>query len=315
MLDLVIIGGSAVGCAAAVYAARRKLNFRLITENIGGEVALSGETNNWPGLISVQGVDLAEKFAEHARSYGVELEVGWYVTDIEPKGNYQIVHAKREGGETISLETKTVIIGTGIHPRKLGVPGEDRLERKGITSCTVCDGPLYKKKVTATIGAGNSALESALMMAGIAEKVYLLTKYADSPETQGGFPKGDLILIEKVKELKNVEILYEVKTTEIAGETKVESLKYQDAAGAQHEIALNAVMIHVGMIPNSQFASRLEKNGQGEIMVDKLCHTNVPGIFAAGDVTDTPHKQIAIAAGMGVTAALEAINHVNLWRE
>lgn len=313
MLDLVIIGGSAVGCSAAVYAARRKLNFRVITDNIGGEVALSGETNNWPGIISIQGVDLAEKFSEHAKSYGVELETGWRVNDIVPTKNYHIVHAEKSDGTKLALETKTVIIGTGIHPKRLNVPGEDRLDRKGVTSCTVCDGPLYKKKITATVGAGNSALESALMMAGIAEKVYLLTKFPNTPETQGGFPKGDRILIEKVKELPNVEIIYETKATEIAGETKVEWLKFLDVNGAEQITAVQAVMVHVGVIPNSGFATALKRNALGEIIIDKLCHTNVPGIFAAGDVTDISHKQIAIATGHGVTAALEAIGYINTW--
>lgn len=314
MLDLVIIGGAAVGCSAAVYAARRKLDFRVITDNIGGEVALSGETNNWPGIISIQGVDLAENFAKHAKSYGVNIEEGWRVTNIAPTKNYHIVKAEKSDGEKLELETKTVIIGTGIHPRRLGVPGEDRLDRKGLTSCTVCDGPLYKKKITATIGAGNSAIESALMMSGIAEKVYLLTKYPNTPDTQGGFPKGDLILVEKVKQLANVEIIYEAKTTEILGESKVEGVKYVDAAGAEQRIAVHGVMVHVGTIPNSQFAGELKKNAAGEIIVDQLCHTSVPGIFAAGDVTNIPHKQIAIATGTGVIAALEAIGYVNMWR-
>ncbi|MDO8626168.1 MAG: FAD-dependent oxidoreductase [Candidatus Magasanikbacteria bacterium] len=314
MLDLVIIGGAAVGCSAAIYAARRKLNFRLITENIGGEVALSGETNNWPGIISIDGFDLAQKFAEHAKSYDVNIEEGWRVTDIVPTKNYHVVRAEKSNGEAVALETKTVIIGTGIHPKRLGVPGEDKLDRKGVTYCTVCDGPLYKKKITATIGAGNSALESALMMGSLAEKEYLLTKFKNTPEFQGGFPKGDAILIEKVKALNNIEIIYEADTTEIVGDTKVEALKYKTAAGENKTIVVQGVMVHIGMIPNSQFASKLKKNSLGEIVTDQLCHTSVPGIFAAGDVTNIPHKQIAIAAGTGVVAALEAIGYVNTWK-
>lgn len=315
MLDLIIIGGAAVGCSSAIYAARRKLNFRMLTDNIGGEVALSGETNNWPGIISIDGFDLAQNFAKHAKSYGVDIEEGWRVTDIEPVKKHHIVRAEKADGTKLELETKTVIIGTGIHPRRLGVPGEEKLDRKGVTYCTVCDGPLYKNKITATIGSGNAGLESALMMSGLAKKVYLISKYKNTPEFQGGFPKGDLILVEKVKELKNVEIIYEADTTEIVGDTKVEGLKYKTKTGEIKQIEVEGIMVHIGMIPNSQFATRLTKNKLGEIITDKLCHTNLPGIFAAGDVTDVPHKQIAIAAGTGVIAALEAISYVNMWSE
>ncbi|MSU75743.1 MAG: pyridine nucleotide-disulfide oxidoreductase [Candidatus Magasanikbacteria bacterium] len=314
MFDLIIIGGAAVGCSAAVYAARRKLNFKVVTDNIGGEVALSGETNNWPGTQTIDGYELSQAFYKHAQSYGVEFDEGWIVGEIVPTKNYHVVKAKNASGEEKTYETKTVIIGTGIHPKKLGISGEMKLDRKGITSCTVCDGPLFKNKDTVTIGAGNSGLESALMMAGIAKNVYVLTKFANTPETQGGFPKGDKILIDKLKEIKNVKIIYEAKITEIVGETKVEGVKYTDANGKEQALAVQGAMVHIGMIPNSGFATILKKNKQGEIVVDKLCHTNVPGIFAAGDVTDINHKQIVIAAGQGVTAALEAIGYINLWK-
>lgn len=314
MYDLIIIGGSAVGCTAAIYAARRKLNFKVITGNIGGEVALSGETNNWPGILSIDGFDLAQKFYEHAKSYGVEFEEGWFVSEIKPVKKHHVVTAKNAIGEERTYETKTVIIGSGIHPRRLGVPGEDMFDRKGVTYCTVCDGPLYKGKDTVTIGAGNSALESALMMAGIAKQVYVLTKYPNTPEKQFGFPKGDKILIDKLLELKNVTILYEAITTKIVGEKSATGITYTDEKG-EHSLAIQGVMVHIGMIPNSQFATNLTQNKAGEIVVDKLCHTNIPGIFAAGDVTNIDHKQIVIAAGQGSTAALEAIAYINLWKE
>lgn len=315
MYDLIIIGGAAVGCSAAVYAARRGLNFKVVTDNIGGEVALSGVVNNWPGIIDIQGYELAQKFAEHAKSYGVQFDEGWMVTSIAPVGKHHVVTAKNAVGKETTYETKAVIVGTGIHPRHLGVPGEETLLHKGLTYCTVCDGPLYKNKTTVTIGAGNSALESALMMARIAKKVYVLTKFADTPETQGGFPKGERILIEKLKQEQNVEIIYSAMTTEIVGTVKVTGLNYTDATGKPQTIAVDGVMVHVGMIPNSQFATILDKNKQGEIIADTRCRTNVPGIFAAGDVTDIPYKQIGIAAGQGIVAALSAIEYINLWTE
>lgn len=315
MFDLIIIGGAAVGCSAAIYAKRRELNFKFITQNIGGEVALSGVVNNWPGIVDIQGFELAQKFAEHVRSYGVNIEEGWTVENIIPTKNYHVVVARNPTGEIIQLETKTVIIGTGIHPRRLGIPGEDRLDHKGVTYCTVCDGPLYRNKATVTIGSGNSALESALMLAEIAKPAYLFSKFADTPETQGGFPKGEKILIDKLKAHPNIKIIYQAVTTEIIGETRVEGVKYKDRDGKEQLLPVQGVMVHIGMIPNSQFATALERNKQGEIIVDTKCHTSVPGIFAAGDVTDIPHKQIVIAAGQGVVAALEAIGYINLWKE
>lgn len=312
ILDLVIIGAAAAGCTAAIYAARRKLNFVVVTKDIGGEVALSGEVENWPGIENIQGFELAQNFYKHAKSYGVKFDEGYGVTSIEQVDNYHIVHAEKNSGDKIEYKTKTVIIGSGIHPRELGVPKEEELKGKGVTYCTVCDGPLFKGKTTATIGAGNSALESALMMAEISEKVYLVTKYPES--NLGGFPKGETILVDKIKEKKNVEIVYNAMTTEITGDNAVASIKYKDnESGEGHEVEVQGVMVHIGMIPNSQFVECSEKNKAGEIMVDQKCATNCKGVFAAGDVTDVPYKQISISVGQGATAALSAIEYINLW--
>ncbi len=316
MLDLVIIGAAAAGCSAAVYAARRNLNFVVISKDIGGEVALSGEVENWPGQIHTTGVQLAQDFHKHALSYNVQFEQGLEVVEIVHEKNHHVVVTKDYSGNEKRFETKTVLIGSGIHPRLIGVPGEVELKGRGVTYCTVCDGPLYKKKITTTIGAGNSGLESALMMSTIADKVYLLTKYANTPETKGGFPKGENILIEKVKQLANVEIIYNAETLQILGEKSVTGVKYRDIiSGEEKEITTNGVMVHVGMIPNSSFAKNLEKNPAGEIVTDKIGQTNVAGIFAAGDVSNIPYKQISIAAGQGVTAVLAAIDYINRWTE
>lgn len=327
MLDLLIIGASASGCSAAIYAARRRLNFRMLTDGIGGEVALSGVVNNWPGIVAIQGFELSQKFTEHVKSYGVAIDDGWRVEKIHPvkspEGqppkaafngvNYHKITAKNAKGEEKTYETKAVIIATGIHPRRLDVPGEKELNRKGVTYCTVCDGPLFKGKITATIGSGNAALESALMMANIAKQVYLLSKYPNDAAVNGGFPKGENILVEKVKSLPIIKIIYEVKVTEIVGTNKVEAIKYRDAKGKEKTLAVDGVMAHIGQLPNSQFAE-VSKDKLGQIVVDEKCRTNVPGIFAAGDVTTVPYKQIAIAAGQGVTAALAAIEYINRWK-
>ena len=315
MYDLIIIGGSAAGSSAAVYAARRKLNFKIVTLDTGGEVALSGEVGNWPGILSIQGFELAQKFTEHVKSYGVEIDEGWKIEKITPVKKHYLLTAANGAGETKEIETKSMIIASGIHPRRLDVPGEKELDHKGITYCTVCDGPLFKNKTTVTVGSGNSALESALMMAGIAKKVYVLSKFPNTPEQNGGFPKGENILIEKLKSLPNVEIIYEATTTAIVGDTKVASIKYKDGKGKKQDLAVEGVMVHIGQIPNSQFVNGVEKNKMGEIIVDKKCRTSLPGVFAAGDVTDVAYKQIGIAAGQGIIAALATIEYINMWKE
>ena len=314
MLDLIIIGASAAGTTAAIYSARRRLNFKVIAKDLGGEVALSGTVENWPGIQTIQGFELSKKFNDHVKSYGADIEEGWSVTGITSENKYHIITAENALGEKRTYETKTVIIGSGIHPRKLGVPGESELFHKGVTSCTVCDGPLFKNKTTVTIGSGNSALESALMMAGIAKQVYVLSKYPNTKEKNFGFPPGENVLIEKLTTLPNVTILYQAMTTAILGDKKVSGISYTDATGAAHELAVDGVMVHIGMTPNSHFATSLTKNQSGEIIVDTRCRTNVPGIFAAGDVTDVPFKQIGIASGQGIVAALSAIEYLNRWK-
>ena len=312
MYDLVIIGASAASFPAAIYAARRGLNFVLVTKEIGGELALSGEVNNWPGIQTVSGFELARQMHEHALSYGVKIEEGLEVKGIKQKNKTHIVMTEDSAGRKKEFTTKTVLIASGIHPRELNIPGEQTFRGKGITYCTVCDGPLFKGKITATIGAGNSALESALMMADIAEKVYVITKYQDRPETQGGFPKGEAILVKKLKAAKNVEIIYNANTKEIKGENMVTGLDLVDQkTGEIKALPVQGVMVHIGMIPNSDFVDCARKNQQKEIEVNLKCETSCPGVFAAGDVTNVPYKQIVIAAGQGVTAALSAIEYTN----
>ena len=315
MYDLVIIGAAAAGSSAAIYGARRNLNLIMVSKDAGGEVALSGEVNNWPGAIATNGFKLAQDFTEHVKSYNVPMDLGFEVTKITPEKNYYLVNAKNFGGVEKTYQTKTVIIASGIHPRLLGLPGEADLRGKGVTYCTVCDGPLYRGKITATVGAGNAALESALMMSGIAQKVYLITKYPNTPETKGGFPRGEDILIDKVKQLPNIEIIYSAESKEFIVDKVITGLKYLDKTNnTEKTLAVQGVMVHVGNTPNSQFID-LKKDPGNQIEVDLKCRTNLPGIFAAGDVTNVPYKQIVISAGQGVIAALSAIEYINKWKE
>src|SRR3989338_10464039 len=314
MYDLIIVVASAAGSAAAIYAARRNLKFLVIAKDTGGEVALSGEVENWQGVIHTTGIELSKQFTNHAKAYNVKIEEGYDVLGITQADGHHVVHAKDILGKDQTYPAKTVIIATGIHPRELNAEGEAALKGRGVTYCTVCDGPLFKGKTTATVGSGNSALESALMMAGIAEKVYIVTKYTES--NMGGFPRGESILVKKLKELKNVEILYNTDTREIQVENMVNKIIVADnESGEIKDITVQCVMVHIGMIPNSDFVECVKKNKQKEIEVDLKCETSVAGIFAAGDVTNIPYKQIVIAAGQGVTAALSAIDYLNKFDE
>lgn len=304
MLDLVIIGGSAAGASAGVYAARRKLNMAIISEDFGGEVARSGVIENYPGFISTDGLTLADAFEAHVKANGVTPELYVHVDSIvkTPEGHFDITATKN--GETVSYQARAVIIATGVHPRYLGVPGEEELTSKGVTWCTTCDGPLYRNKKTVTIGGGNSALESALMMAEISSHVTLINK--------NDHFKGEQVLIDKAIAHPNIEVIYNAKTTRILGETMVTGVEYTNEAGETKTVDTQGVFIHIGLIPNSKLAPEdVQKNAVGEIEVSMRCETNIEGLFAAGDVTNVPFKQIAIATGQGVTAALSAIEYIN----
>ncbi len=317
--DVIIIGGSAAATSAGIYAARRNLNFKIITKEFGGEVATSGEIGNWPGVNHTDGIALAQQFKEHLAYYQVEPEEGIEVEKIirQDSGLFCIttktdgismaiekLEEKSEPAMKCDYEAKTVIATTGVHPRELGVPGEREFRNKGVSYCSVCDMPLFAGKTVATIGGGNSALESALMGADIAEKVYLINK---NPQF-----KGEQILIDNLLQKKNVEIIYSAKTKEINGNEFVTGLKYTDQMENVRELTVAGIFVHIGMMPNSGIVpAGTEKNQFGEIMVNKNCETNIPGLYAAGDVTDVPHKQIIIAAGQGTIALLSAVNYLN----
>lgn len=319
--DLIIIGGSAAATSAGIYAARRNLNFKIITKDFGGEVATSGEIANWPGIIKTDGVALTKQFREHLESYNVQIEEGVIVEKITKleDGTFCITTRKSQipvmaaeklpiletpVGLTCDYIAVTVIVATGVRPRELNVPGEKEFRNKGVSYCTVCDGPLFAGKTIATIGGGNSALESALMMVDIASKVYVINK-------NPGF-KGDQVLIDNLKSKKNVEIIYNARTMQILGNEFVTGMKYTDANNQVQELKVDGIFVHIGMVPNSGLVSSdVDKNQSGEIIVDKNCQTNIPGLYAAGDVTDIPYKQIVVSAGQGCCAVLSAVQYLN----
>ncbi len=303
MLDLIIVGASAAGLAASVYAARRRLNFKIITADVGGEVATSGEIENWPGVIHTTGIELADQFKAHAQANNVVIEEGKWAKRVAREGDFFAVSGDSSNGSGFKDQAKTVLVATGVHPRELNLPGEKEFRNKGLSYCTVCDGPLFSGQAVATVGGGNSVLESAIMLSGIASKVYVVNK---NPKF-----KGEQVLIDKVSHLANVEIIYEAMTQSILGDKFVNGLEYRDKAGAVHKLDVGGVFVHIGQIPNSSFVEGVELNEFKEIKVDLVGRTNIPGLFAAGDVTTIPHKQIVIAAGQGVAALLSIVDYLN----
>ncbi|MFH1769486.1 MAG: FAD-dependent oxidoreductase [Parcubacteria group bacterium] len=319
-LDLLIVGGSAAATAAGIYAARRGLNFKIITKDFGGEVVVSGEIGNYPGFTKIDGVELTMKFKEHLRHYNVDIEEGVEVAHIvkqedglfcitpgkgkESKMASERIDPATNGAPKCGYLAKTVIVATGVHPRQLGMPGEKEFRNKGVSYCTTCDGPLFTGKTVATVGGGNSALESGLMLSGIAEKVYVINK---NPKF-----KGDQMLINNLRSKKNVTVIYSAKTTEIMGTDFVTGLKYTDEAGIEQTLDVEGIFVHIGMIPNSDLVPEdTEKDNFKQIIVNMAGETNVSGLYAAGDVTNIPYNQIAIAVGQGTTALLSAVSYLN----
>lgn len=305
MDDAIVIGGSAAGTAAAIYLARRKMKFRLVAMEWGGEVAVSGEIGNYPGFTKIDGVALARNFLEHVKFYGIEPELGVRVAKIQKLGEGHFSVEAEKSGKTVVYEAKSVIVATGSHPKELNVPGEKEFRGKGVTYCTVCDGPLFKDKVVVTIGGGDSGSESGIMMNEIAKKVYVLTKNPDM--------KGDPSLISRLKAGRNVTFIPNAITTRVIGDKLVTGVEYEDAITKEKKnLSVEGVFVHIGMSPNANFMPLdIEKNKQGEIVVDQNCMTSEPGLFAAGDVTGVSFKQIGIAVGQGIIAALAAVTYVN----
>lgn len=298
MKDLIIIGGGPAGVTAAIYAARKRLNFSVITKDIGGQTAWSGEIENYTGYRIVSGPELTLKFKEQLEEYKFELREGEEVVKVEKNRDHFIV--KTSKGEELSA--RTLIIASGKSPRALNVPGEAEFKGLGLTYCATCDGPLFAGKDVVVIGGGNSGLDAVLQMMKISPKVYLVNI--------GRELTGDAVMREKVKSATNVEILNQTQTLEIKGDKFVKGIKVK-SNGRIKEIAVDGVFVEIGLIPASDFIDFVEKNKKGEININCASETSVEGVFAAGDVTSVPAKQIIIAAGEGAKAALAAFKYLS----
>jgi len=280
--DVIIIGAGPAGLSAGVYCARKMLDTLVVSQNVGGQATWSWEVENYLGYQLISGVELAERFREHLENFPVELREGFAVTtdrDGEAKG-------------------RAVIVASGKVPRMLGVPGEKEYRGRGVAYCSTCDAPLFRNRRVAVVGGGNSALDAALQLSGIAERVFVIT---NEPALGGDEIRRRQVLASPV-----VEVLYSTQVSSITGERFVKGLTYR-GEGEEGTLEVEGVFIEIGSVPSTSFLPpEVALNELDEVVVDSNNRTSVPGLFAAGDVTDVIEKQIIIAAGEGAKAALSA---------
>lgn len=297
--DVLVIGGGPAGASAAIYAARKGIRTGIVAQRFGGQVRDTMAIENFISVKQTEGPKLAAALEDHVREYDVDIMCPQRVKNIEKKDIFLI---ELENGAI--LKSKTVIIATGARWRNVNVPGEAEFKNKGVAYCPHCDGPLYKGKRVAVIGGGNSGIEAAIDLAGVVDHV---TVMEFMPEL-----KADLVLQERLYSLPNVTVLKNVQTKEITGDSKVNGITYVERdTGIEKHIDLEGVFVQIGLVPNTEWLEDfLERNPMGEIPVDKYNATKIPGLFAAGDCTDSPNKQIIISMGSGANAALGAFDYL-----
>ena len=298
--DVLVVGGGPAGAAAAVYAARKGIRTGVVTERFGGQVLDTLAIENFISVKETEGPRLAAALEEHVKQYNVDIINLQRAEALVPG---ELIEVKLASGA--SLKSKTVILSTGARWRDMNVPGETEYRTKGVTYCPHCDGPLFKGKPVAVIGGGNSGVEAAIDLAGVVAHVTLLE--FDSKL------RADAVLVRKLESLPNVKIIVNAQTTEVNGDGhKVTGLTYKDrVSGEMHKVELAGIFVQIGLLPNTNWLKgTIELSSRGEIIVDDHGRTSVPGVFAAGDVTTTPYKQIIIAMGDGAKASLSAFDHL-----
>jgi alkyl hydroperoxide reductase subunit F len=299
--DVLVIGGGPAGAAAAIYAARKGIRTGVVAERFGGQVLDTLAIENFISVSHTEGPRLATALEQHVREYGVDIMNMQRVEKLVP--GEKLHEVQMAGGG--SLKAKTVILSTGARWREMNVPGENQYRGKGVAYCPHCDGPLFKGKRVAVIGGGNSGVEAAIDLAGIVAHVTLL-EFADTL-------RADAVLQTKLASLPNVKIIKSALTTEVIGDgNKVTGIAYTDrTTNENHRIELEGIFVQIGLLPNTDFLKgTLNLSKYGEIEIDPKCHTSAPGVFAAGDCTTVPYKQIIIAMGEGSKAALSAFDHL-----
>ncbi|WOO32714.1 alkyl hydroperoxide reductase subunit F [Diaphorobacter limosus] len=302
--DVLIVGGGPAGAAAAVYAARKGIRTGLAAERLGGQVNDTLDIDNYISISHTEGPQFAAALERHVRDYEVDVMNLQRAKALRPAAAVGgLIEVEMDNGAV--LKAKTVILSTGARWRNMNVPGEDQYRTKGVAYCPHCDGPLYKGKRVAVIGGGNSGVEAAIDLAGLVEHV---TVFEFMPQM-----KADAVLQKKLASLPNVEVILNAQTTEVLGDgSKVTGLAYKDRATDEaKQVELAGIFVQIGLLPNTDWLKgAVELSKFGEIVIDAKGQTSAPGVFAAGDCTTVPYKQIVIAAGAGATAALSAFDHL-----
>lgn len=301
LYDLIIIGGGPAGLSAAIYAVRKKLKTLVLAEEIGGQIAEAHSVENYLGISEISGADLIESFRKHAEKFNTEIRKNIVVDKITPRDELFEVAA----GQDI-FSSRAIIAASGKIYRELNIPGAKEFAGKGISYCATCDAPLFKNKTVIVIGAGDAGQDVAWQLTRYAAKIFLLNKY---PEMRG----NNIQMREQIKNNDKIEVINNANPTEIKGDKFVKSLsfRYNDREENQ-EIAVDGIFVEIGSAPRANFLSGIvDLNEKGEIIINHRDNSaSLPGIFAAGDVTDTPYKQLIIAAGEGAKATLSAYNYL-----
>jgi len=297
--DVLVVGGGPAGASAAIYAARKGIRTGIVAERFGGQVLDTMSIENFISVKRTEGPKLAASLEEHVKDYEIDVMNLQRAKGLEKK---DLFHLELENGAV--LKSKTVILSTGARWRNVGVPGEQEFKNKGVAYCPHCDGPLFEGKDVAVIGGGNSGIEAAIDLAGIVNHVTVL-EFA--PEL-----KADEVLQKRLYSLPNVTVVKNAQTKEITGDENVNGITYVDReTGEEKHVELQGVFVQIGLVPNTEWLpDTVERNRIGEIVVDKRGETTIPGLFAAGDCTDSPYNQIIISMGSGANAALGAFDYL-----
>jgi len=298
MRDLIIIGGASAAQSAAIYAIRAGIEATVVADEYGGQINNTDKVENYLGIKSMGGPEMAEKFVEHMREYDVEEKKGLRATEVRKKDD-ETFEVELEDGEV--LESRAVVIATGGHRRKLDVKGEEELTGKGVSYCAVCDGPLYQGEEVAVVGAGYAGTEAAAYLTDVVEKVHVINR-------SEGY-SGEEITIKQVREAENVEHHENAQIKEIYGDPMVEGLKYEKD-GEKTDLEVAGVFIEIGTVPNSGISDLVETDEGGYINVNPEMETRTEGLYAAGDVTDLGEQQLVVSAGQGCQAGLNAAEYV-----
>lgn len=297
--DVLVVGGGPAGASAAIYAARKGIRTGIVAERFGGQVMDTLSIENFVSVKHTEGPKFAASLEEHVKEYDIELMNLQRAKRLEKKELFEL---ELENGAVV--KGKTVILSTGARWRNIGVPGEEEFKNKGVAYCPHCDGPLFAGKDVAVIGGGNSGVEAAIDLAGITNHVTVLEYNAEL--------KADSVLQDRLKSLPNVTVLTNARTQEITGTDKVNGISYIDLqSGEEKHVELSGVFVQIGLVPNTDWLGDfVERTAHGEIVIDQRGATNMPGVFAAGDCTNIPYKQIIISMGSGATASLSAFDHL-----